>query len=177
MARRVQKASCIYRPWTGMMQCSPNPQLTEFLWLAGCRRPPVSTVRGQMMQCSPNPPRTKVYVLGLPCVGRLSVGGLARAPDVAGAQGFALFYPRPLRPVRASAPLRKAPTARQPTAHNGARPRPPLPTGPPSSLSHLLSQRDARASTKQSTPGPQPLSRSLSSAKGSPGRRRPVGPP
>ena len=45
------------------------------------------------MQCSPNPPRTKVYVLGLPCVGRLSVGGLARAPDVAGAR-----YP-PFDPV------------------------------------------------------------------------------
>jgi hypothetical protein len=38
------------------------------------------------MQCSPNPPLTEVYVLGLPCVGRLSVGGLARAPDVAGAR-------------------------------------------------------------------------------------------
>ena len=66
-----------------------------------------------------------------PCVGRLSVGGLARASDVADAQGFVLFYPRPLRPVRASAPLRKASTARQPTAHTGDRPRPPLPTGPP----------------------------------------------
>ena len=53
---------------------------------AGCRRPPVSTVRGQMMQCSPNPPRTKVYILGLPCVVRLPVGDLARAPDVAGAR-------------------------------------------------------------------------------------------
>ena len=103
-----------------------------------------------------------------PCVGRLSVGGLARASDVADAQGFALFYPRPLRPVRASAPLRKAPTARQPTAHTSDRPRPPLPTGPPSSLSHLISQRDARASTKQSTPGPQPRSRSLSGANGNP---------
>jgi hypothetical protein len=65
-----------------------------------------------------------------PCVGRLSVGGLARASDVADAQGFALFYPRPLRPVRASAPLRKAPTARQPTAHTGDRPRPPPPNRP-----------------------------------------------
>ena len=46
----------------------------------------VSTVRGQMMQCSPNPPRTEVYILGLPCVVRLSVGDLARAPDVAGAR-------------------------------------------------------------------------------------------
>jgi hypothetical protein len=78
----------------------------------------------------------------------------------------AFFYPRPLRPVRASAPLRKATTARQPTAHTGARPFPPLPTGPPSSLSHLLSQRNARASTKQNTPGPQPRSRSLSLYRG-----------
>ena len=29
---------------------------------AGCRRPPVSIVRGQMTQCSPNLPRTEVYV-------------------------------------------------------------------------------------------------------------------
>ena len=112
-----------------------------------------------------------------PCVGRLSVGGLARASDVADAQGFALFYPRPLRPVRASAPLRKATTARQPTAHTGDRPRPPLPTGPPSSLSHLISQRDARASTKQSTPAPRPRNRSLSGANTNPGRRRSVGTP
>ena len=34
------------------------------------------------MQCSPNPPRTKVYVLGLPCVGRLSVGGLSQGEEV-----------------------------------------------------------------------------------------------
>ena len=87
------------------------------------------------------------------------------------------FYPRPLRSVRASALPRKAPTARQPTAHTGDRPRPPLPTGPPSSLSHLISQRDARASTKQSTPGPQPRSRSLSGANRSPSLRRPVGTP
>ena len=51
---------------------------------------------------------------------------------------FALFYPRPLRPLRASASLHRAPTARQPAAHPGARPRPPLPTGPPSSPSPLL---------------------------------------
>ena len=54
---------------------------------------------------------------------------------------FALFYPRPLRPLRASASLHRAPTARQPAAHPGARPRPVLPTGPPSSPSPLLSQR------------------------------------
>ena len=90
---------------------------------------------------------------------------------------FALFYPRPLRPLRASASLHRAPTARQPAAHPGARPRAPLPTGPPSSPSHLLSQRSARASTKQSTPGPRPRNRSLSGASRSPGRRRPVGTP
>ena len=90
---------------------------------------------------------------------------------------FALFYPRPLRPLRASASLHRAPTARQPAAHPGARPRPPLPTGPPSSPSPLLSQRSARASTKQSTPGPRPRNRSLSGANRSPGHRRPVGTP
>ena len=90
---------------------------------------------------------------------------------------FALFYPRPLRPLRASASLHRSPTARQPAAHPGARPRPPLPTGPPSSPSPLLSQRSARASTKQSTPGPRPRNRSLSGANRSPGHRRPVGTP
>ena len=90
---------------------------------------------------------------------------------------FALFYPRPLRPLRASASLHRAPTVRQPAAHPGARPRPPLPTDPPSSPSPLLSQRSARASTKQSTPGPRPRNRSLSVANRSPGRRRPVGTP
>ena len=59
-------------------------------------------------------------------------------------------------------------TPRRPTA-------PPLPTGPPSSPSPLLSQRSARASTNQSTPGPRPRNRSLSGANRSPGRRRPVG--
>jgi hypothetical protein len=196
---------------------------------AGCRRPPVSTVRGQMMQCSPNPPLTEVYafmarrvqkasciyrpwtddpvlpqppthqglcfwaypaldacrwaallerptlpVPGVPLSTPSTVRGLLPL-SVTGLRAF--FYPRTLRPVRTSAPLRKATTARQPTAHTSVRPRPPLPTGPPSSLSHILSQRNARASTKQSTPGPQPRSRSLSGAKGSPGRHRPAGPP
>ena len=90
---------------------------------------------------------------------------------------FALFYPRPLRPLRASASLHRAPTARQPAAHPGARPRPPPPTGPPSSPSPLLSQRSARASTKQSTPGPRQRNRSLSGANRSPSLRRPVGTP
>jgi hypothetical protein len=61
-------------------------------------------------------------------------------------------------------------TPRRPTA-----PRPPnrpalLAFPPPLPTS-------ARASTKQSTPGPRPRNRSLSGASRSPGRRRPVGTP
>jgi len=173
----------------------PAPRVQRALYLLVCR---------QVTQFAPNlphadgsrlrplargqrwsGPRTypgQVHCLGRPLVVSLRwtpVGGRpcssVRRRRCPGLRAF--FYPRPLRPVRASAPLRKATTARQPTAHTGDRPRPPLPTGPPSSLSHLISQRDARASTKQSTPGPQPRSRSLSGANGSPGRRRPVGPP
>jgi hypothetical protein len=70
------------------------------------------------------------------------------------------------RPLLASQPHTPAPDR-----------APPLPTGPPSSPSPLLSQRSARASTKQSTPGPRPRNRSLSGASRSPGRRRPVGTP
>jgi hypothetical protein len=65
----------------------------------------------------------------------------------------------------------------QPAAHPGARPRPPLPTGPSYSPCPLLSHQSARASTKQSTPGPRPRNRSLSGVNRSPGRRRPVGTP
>ena len=89
----------------------------------------------------------------------------------------ALFYPRPLRPARGSAPRRSAPAARRQAAPTGARPLPPPPTGPPSSRSHLLSQWSARASTKPSTPGPRPRNRSLSGANTNPGRRRSVGTP
>ena len=105
------------------------------------------------------------------------VGVLCSAQSHAIPAASRFFYPRPLRPLRASASLHRAPTARQPAAHPGARPRPPLPTGPPSSPSPLLSQRSARASTKQSTPGPRPRNRSLSGANRSPGHRRPVGTP
>ena len=64
---------------------------------------------------------------------------------------FALFYPRPLRPLRASASLHRAPTARQPAAHPGDRPRPPSQQArplrlPPSSPNgaHVRAQNRAR---------------------------------
>jgi len=58
---------------------SPRTGVFMFLWRAGCRRPPVSTIRGervccllvlnlvssQMAQCSPNPPRTGVFMFVL----------------------------------------------------------------------------------------------------------------
>ena len=44
---------------------SPRTGVFMFLWRAGCRRPPVSTVRGQMAQYSPNPPRTGVFMFVL----------------------------------------------------------------------------------------------------------------
>ena len=144
----------------------PTPRAPRFMFWA---YPALDACRWAALLERPTSP-----VPGIPLSTPSTVRGLLPL-SVTGLCAF--FYPRPLRPVRASAPLRKAPTARQPTAHTGDRPRPPLPTGPPSSLSHLISQRDARASTKQRTPGPQPRSRSLSGANGSPGRRRPVGPP
>ena len=52
-----------------------------------------------------------------------------------------------------------------------------LTLGHPSSISHLLSQWSARASTKPSTQGPRPRNRSLSGANRNPGHSRPVGTP
>ena len=81
------------------------------------------------------------------------------------------------------------PRPRRHRAHPNARhPRPPDPgpRTPPlqrrrSSSRHRTVPHPgawvARASTKQSTPGPRPLNLSLSGANRSPGRRRPVGTP
>ena len=108
MARRVQRASCIYRPWTddAVLPQPPTHQglcfgLTLRWTPVGGR--PCSSARRRRCPVSPFRPRP-----------------LSVASFLYQLQGFTLFYPRPLRPLRASAPLRKAPTARQPTAHTGA---------------------------------------------------------
>ena len=126
--RRTAQTAATSRP-ASPLRCAPCARDWAFVWRRSTATPRGCAHRSRSGEtaCSPVIRRCSCAQPPAPAVPALSSPFFFLYP----LQGFALFYPRPLRPVRASAPLRKAPTALQPTAHTGARPRPPLPTGPP----------------------------------------------
>ena len=90
---------------------------------------------------------------------------------------FALFLSSP-PPALASVSFAAQSAHCSPASRTPRRPTAPRPPNRPALLAFPPPlPTSARASTKQSTPGPRPRNRSLGGASRSPGRRRPVGTP